>query len=467
MGRLVHDWDFAVNRGAIRLARSTADALGGAYYTLDAERGTGRVILPPGDGGPMNLDFAELRGKSLHDDLLLRDFTINAMALDEAGVLIDPLDGQSDLEALCLRATSEAAFRDDPLRTVRAVRLAGQLSLVIEPQTAAWILRDGGLLRESSKERVRDEFIRLLMLPGAAGLVQQLSDFGLLESILEPVERLHGVAQSWPHRFDVWKHTLHVLDNLEGVVAAAVRAIVPELTLSDAPRHVWADIASACGRVACDVDAHLSTEVSSGRDRMALLKVAVLLHNAGKATTLSRDDDGAIHFYGHGAKGAEAAKDALEQLRLSARGVARVTRIVRAHLRPGQLGREPELTRRAVYRYYRDLGDAGIDVVLLGLADYLATWGPNLRKDHWKRHLDVAKLLLENYFEHYEEAVCPPVLLSGRDVIDELGVDPGPEVGRVLEAIREAQAAREVSTREEALALAREVACSVASSGIE
>ena len=114
-----------------------------------------------------------------------------------------------------------------------------------------------------------------------------------------------------------------------------------------------------------------------------------------------------------------------------------------------------KLTRRAVYRYHRALGDVGVEVVLLSLADHLATWGPNLQEERWTRRLEVARGLLSHYFEKHSETIAPPPLLTGRDVMEELGLGPGPEVGRLLELIREAQAAGEVRTREEALALAR------------
>jgi AcrR family transcriptional regulator len=130
--------------------------------------------------------------------------------------------------------------------------------------------------------------------------------------------------------------------------------------------------------------------------------------------------------------------------------------MVSAHLRPAHLSRA-EVTRRAVYRYFRSLGDVGVDVVVLNLADHLATWGPHLRDERWARRLEVAHTLLCHYFERYDEIVAPPPLLTGRDLMAELGLSAGPDLGKLLEAIREAQAAGEVCTRQEALALARRV----------
>jgi len=458
LGRPVHDWDFAVDRHALRLARAVADALGGAYYTLDAERGTGRVLLTAEDGDQLNLDFAELRGGGLREDLLLRDFTINAMAIDEADQLIDPLGGEWDLACRLIRATGAWSFCDDPLRTLRAVRQAHQFSFTVEPQTQAWMRRDAHRLAASSKERVRDEFIRLIELPGAILALEQLADFGLLRFILPVLEGLGEVPQAWPHRFDVWRHTLFVLDNLEGVLAAATGDESVLLALSDAPDHVWDDVRSTLGRFASGIGAHLAVEVSSGRDQLVLLKLVALLHDAGKLETLSTDVGGGIHFYGHSRAGALLAEEAFEGLRFSAREQARARCIVQGHLRPGQLGREPAVTRRAVYRYYRDLGDAGVDVILLGLADHLATWGPNIQKGRWHRCLEIAEMLLSHYFDHYDQTVSPLPLLTGREVMEELELAPGPQIGEILEAVREAQAAGEAMTRDEALIVARETA---------
>jgi hypothetical protein len=145
----------------------------------------------------------------------------------------------------------------------------------------------------------------------------------------------------------------------------------------------------------------------------------------------------------------------MEALRFGRAEVKCVERVVAAHLRPGHLARvEGPVTRRAIYRFFRATDDAGVDVVLLSLADHVATWGPNLDAARWNRRLEVAELLLSHYFEQHEVAVDPPALISGRDLIEELGLSSGPLLGKLLAEVREAQAAGEVGTREEALALA-------------
>jgi putative nucleotidyltransferase with HDIG domain len=455
LGRPVHDWDFAVERDALGLARSVADALDGAYYPLDEERDTGRVVLTA-RGDVLDLDFAALRGESLEIDLLARDFTVNALAADGAGGVVDVVGGLADIEAERVRAVSDQAFQDDPLRLLRAVRVGANLGFNIEARTADWMRRDVALLAQPSVERVRDEFARLLGVPRAADALQRADEFGLLHYVVPELETLKGVEQSAPHRHDVWRHTLETVDVLDGILAV-VTGQGELFELADVPDVVWGDIARTLGQFAGDVAAHLAVEVSGGRDRALILKLAALLHDVGKPATRSVGEDGGVHFYNHEVVGAKTAAARMEELRFSGGEVERVRTIVGAHLRPAHLARAEEVTRRAVYRFFRATSCGGVDVVLLYLADHLATWGPNLKEQRWGRRLEVAETLLAHWFERYEETVCPATLVTGDDLMVELGLEPGPKIGRLLEAVREAQAAGEVGTRADALALAGQV----------
>lgn len=458
LDRPVHDWDFAVDGNSLALARSVADTLGGAYYPLDAERGTGRVILTDPDGTRLVLDFAALRGPNLDADLSARDFTINALAIDAVGILWDPTGGQADLAARRIRFTGDHVFRDDPLRLLRAIRVAGELGFDVEPNTLLQIRCDSALVAQPSPERVRDELMRLIALREAARVLQRLDELGILPLVLPELAQLKGLTQSPPHRFDVWRHTLVTVDTLQGVVDTLARREVAPSGLADAPGSVWTSLDQVLGRVAGDVGAHLAEPVSGGYARAAVLKLAALLHDIGKSETWQQDEDNRIHFYDHGPAGARLATARMRQLRFGSTTVGRVRKIIAGHLRPAHLARAEKVTRRAVYRYYRALGDAGVDVVLLSLAGHLATWGTELQEELWARRLDVAHALLRHYFEDYSETVDPAPLLTGRDLIEELGLRAGPELGRLLETVREAQAAGEVRTRQEALDLVESTA---------
>ncbi|UCC65393.1 MAG: CCA tRNA nucleotidyltransferase, partial [Anaerolineae bacterium] len=290
-----HDLDFAVPVGGLVLARRLADWLGGAFFPLDVERDTGRVVLTGSDGRRLFLDFARWRGESLETDLADRDFTITAMALDvtqTAGVnLIDPFGGRADLSAGLVRAVSDRSFANDPVRTLRAVRMEAELGLHVEPHTEILLRRAVPSLDRVSRERVRDELVRILGTPGAAAHVRRLDGLGLLLAILPEVVALKGVTQWPPHRPDVYEHTLQVLAALEELFAW----LWPDGAYSPLP----GEVAETLGCLALwrePLQVHLSQQTSSGCVRATLLKLAALLHDVGKPETRSQDENGRIRF---------------------------------------------------------------------------------------------------------------------------------------------------------------------------
>lgn len=454
MGRARHDWDFTVDRDALGLARAVADALGGAFYPLDEERDTGRVILWAG-GRRIELDFAGLRGANLEADLRGRDFTINAMAVGPDGRLVDPTGGLADLQARRLRAVGPEAFDQDPLRMLRAVRLVAELSLRLDAQTAQWIIQRATALSRVSAERVRDELARLLAAPAVAYYLQLADELGLLAQMIPEVDPLKEQRQTYPHRFNVWWHTLMTIEAAENLLRLLTDA--PLLSdYTDAPAQAWKDVRSLLQPLAPMLTAHFRQRLAANRTRRVLFMLTVLCHDVGKPQTVTEDERGRLHFYGHELTGAQLVIRRLRALRFSRAETERAATVIRGHLRPAQLADAPGgVTGRAVYRFFRATGDAGVDVVLLALADHLSIWGPHLQPDRWARRLNAAGALLSYFFEKRSAITGESPLVNGCDLMRELNLAEGPLVGRLLEAVREAQAAGEVRTREEALTLAR------------
>jgi putative nucleotidyltransferase with HDIG domain len=468
MGRPTHDLDLVVEDGAMTLARAIADRFGGAFYPLDEARDIGRAILS--EPQPvLTVDVSRLQGGDLAADLAQRDFTINAMALalnHEPLTLIDPHGGRHDIAGRWVRAVSESAFRDDPIRCLRAVRLAAELEFRVEEQTQAWVRRDASLVSATSPERVQAELVRILDAEGADLHLRHLSQLGLLPLVLPEVADLQGVLQSLPHTLDVFDHTLMAVRQLELVLRAVEGDVVAGLSTAGdssgkpAPsiqKAALTRLATGLGPLREDLHRHLSVSTSADRTRGMLLRWAALLHDVGKPKTRTVENGGRVRFIEHDAVGAALAAQTLRRLRFTAVEARWVESIVRQHMRPSALAREPVLTRRAVYRFFRDAGAAGVDTCLLALADHLATWGQNLDTAHWSDRVDGACRLFDSYFRHGATRVSPRPLVSGTELQEACGLDEGPRIGVLLEAIREAQAAGEVSTRDEALALARKV----------
>jgi len=451
LGRSSHDIDFAVAGDAVKLARRVADRVGGAFVLLDQERCTARVVTKGEDGQRLFIDFAQLQGDDIITDLSRRDFTINAIAVAVADAeslshVIDPYDGRRDVQLGLVRAVSETAFQDDPLRTLRAVRIAADMEASIEQETEELLRRAVHLLVKVSAERVRDELAKILALPGAAQNLHYLDELGLLTAIIPELETLKGVEQSDPHYLDVFEHSLETVGRLEGVLHA-LRGYEGESELS-----LISLLLSPFSR---QFIAHLSQPISGDRSRLMVLKLAALLHDLGKPATKSVDDEGGIHFYGHEGEGAEAVGAVLRRLRFGGNEVSLARTIVANHVRPCLLADQEVVTRRAVYRFFRDTGEAGVDTLFLYLADHLATWGPDLRMARWRRRVEFVASMLADYYERRQKVISPPRLINGHDLMEEFDLEEGPHIGELLEAVREAQVEDEVGTKGEALALVK------------
>lgn len=457
LGLPSHDLDFVLPKDAFRVGRRVANALRAAFYPLDEERETARVIYFDPAGVRQILDFAVQRGPDLESDLRGRDFTINALAVDPRSpqVLLDPLNGAADIRSKILRACSPTAFIDDPLRVVRAVRLAAQFDFHIHSETRLLMRQAVPGLERISPERLRDELFRIFENPKISISIQTLDILGALPYLLPELLSLKEVGQSPPHVSDVWTHTMNVVKKLEEVIRVLAPQHDPEL----AANLMMGWVAMRLGRYRKQISEQLDARFSPERSLRSLLFLAALYHDIAKPQTRQVDENGRVRFFQHEQIGAQLAVERAHHLRLSGMEGSRLKAIIANHLRPILLAQTGELpTRRAIFRFFRDAGEAGVEVCLLSLADVLATYGPGLPQDAWGKQLDTVRALLEAYWEHPEESVSPPALLNGDELMEALGLFPGPQIGALLRAIREAQASDLVHTREQALAFAKSLA---------
>ncbi|MBC8332477.1 MAG: CCA tRNA nucleotidyltransferase [Anaerolineae bacterium] len=456
LGRTSHDYDFAMPGDALRVARALANAINGAYYPLDAERGTARIIYTGEDGKRVIIDFASLRGNTLEEDLAARDFTINALALDlrQPDALLDPLGGAADLHAKILRACSNTSLQADPLRVLRAIRLAASYDLRIDTDTRQQIRAVIPMLAQVSPERTRDELFRIFETPRLATSIRALDILGALDVVLPEMASLKNLAQSSPHTLDAWQHTLetarqmgrllHVLGPTHDDIASG------NLLLGLAVMRL--------GRYRQQITDYVQQELIVGRSVLGLLFAAALYHDIGKPQSQQAEEGGRIRFLEHERIGSEMVVERVNKLHFGNAEINWVQTVVQQHMRPtwlaNQLKSEQMLSRRAVYRFFRATGETGPAIVLLSLADLLATYGPGIPPKRWRRQLDVGRALLEAWWEHFAEQVAPPALLNGHDLMTEFELEPGPIIGETLDAIKEAQVVGDVTNRENALKFA-------------
>lgn len=459
LGRAGHDLDFVVPANAIRLAFQVADALGVPAYVLDRERDTGRVILPQAHS---SLDFARFRGSDLAADLHDRDFTINALALPATATtiagLIDRHNGQADLAAGVVRIIHERSLLDDPVRCLRAVRLAHSLGFSLAPETETAVRAAAPHLNHISTERIRDELLKLLATAVPHRALADLAKLGVLAEILPDIVALTTVEQSTPHHEPVLAHTLSVLHWLtlvEDAVEFESQSTPREKSKNFAPSAFFA-VKKVLEPYAEQIQVQWQAKVDGGVNGRLLLRLGALFHDIGKAQTQTIEPDGRIRFLGHEKAGADLTGQVLRRFSMSNEAIAHVKKIVAGHMRPLYLaGSGGNLSRRAVYRYFRDTAVAGVNIALLSLADHLATYNGTGPDERWQTLLQVVGELCFHYFKQHEETVMPPPLVDGRTLMQALALSPGPEVGRLLRLIQEAQAAGELKTAETAIEFAR------------
>lgn len=456
LGRPISDLDITIPGDGSALARRLADSLGADYYTLDGERGIGRALLRREGGERLVVDIARFRGRDLGADLGSRDFTINALAVDVRApeVVIDLHGGLTDLEAGLIRAVSEDAIRSDPIRALRAVRQAAQLGFAVDSETEALIRHDGGALVEVSAERICEELSKLLVCASAAPFLPDLDRLGLLAVILPELDPLRDLEQPSPHRYPALKHSLETVGALE-VLLCSIGYVPPGWSTADTPETTCELDLGNLPDHAQKIGQHLDAVMSDARPRVVTLKMAALLHDIGKPSARTVDEDGRIRFLGHEQIGSRIASDTLHRLRFSGAEARMVRVVVGNHMRPVTLASQNHVSARAVYRFFRDTGEAGVDVLLLALSDHLATCGFEETGGGWQRWVTLVTQMLAYYWDQEAEQTKAPLLVDGRDLLGGFGLEPGPQIGRLLEAVREAQAIGEVRTRSEAIELVR------------
>ncbi len=445
LGRPLKDVDLAC-RDAETVALGLARSLDASFVPL------GRDHYPPSfrvasrdadqhgtEPGHSFLDVTEIHGRDIVEDLGRRDFTVNAMALalrDLSSVtnpgpsLIDPYGGLGDLRRGLIRQTGPRTIADDPARILRGFRLRAQLGWTIDPATLGEIEKQAPVLAKVPAERLTSELRLILECPGGGRLLAEMDRAGVLAVLFPEVRDIRGCGQNHFHHLDVFDHSLAALEQCE-ILLADLNAVFGELEEPIlAALEGW---------------------------RLPLLKLAVLLHDIGKPGTKAhrstRENTERITFYGHDALGATMAESIAARLRLSAAQRKYLAGLIRHHLHVGVLLR-PEAKLKARLRWMRRLGPDLIPAVLLCLADIRATLGPaSSLSDHQAQETRGVALIRE-YLEQTRTTFSAPPLINGHDLLA-LGLPPGPALGRTLKQLQEAQDAGEVTTKKEAVMLAK------------
>jgi poly(A) polymerase len=447
--RHIHDLDIA-SFEAEKLSKNLARRLKAKLIVLDDVNIVFRLILNPSYKITRQIDIAKIQGRAIEEDLLRRDFTINAMALSARdGVIIDPREGLKDIFRKLLHCESKKILRADPLRILRAFRIAAQLDFKIEDKTLRLIAQTKNLVGKPAGERIQGELMALLEIPSSSVWLKLMDQAGVLTSLFKELEPSRTTAVEYYGNGGVLKHSLETASRADFLLRHLSRVFPEQGNL---------------------IIQRLNATGSFPTQR-ATIVLAALLHDVSKPET-ARLVKGRLHFFGHDSLGAAKTAKMLEKLRFSRERILTVKTAILHHLRPGYLAEAPAVTDKAVYRFFRDVKDQALPVLLASWADHASYLpekslirllplasrqiGEDLRKirpvkfQKTIRHLQTVSLLMRRFFDS-EKKVVPKPLINGNDVMKALKIPPGPKIGEILEKIREAQATGKIKTKDAAL----------------
>lgn len=431
LGRNLGDVDLVLEGDYEAGLAALAETLGRESFRLGDRFRTDRFALPFG-----TVDAAPMQGGSREADLLRRDFTINAVALDLDCVgaeladtdLMDPARGLEDLAAKRIVAISEHNLLDDPLRIIRAFRFMVQLGFRIEETTHRLVEIHAEKLTLAAPERIREELMLMLRCEGAAKGLKAMDAAGVLSALFPEIEQMRGFAQNEYHHLPVLEHSLESVRELEHILATG------EGLADDIRERVMNEMRDI---------------VSPPATRSALLKLALLFHDIGKPQTAQKQEDGKLTFYGHQSAGREIASRAFGRLRLSNLERELLETLIEEHLRIGFYCNDLPVSNKLIYRYCRKLGDATAMSCLHALADARATRGEAVTEQFVAEHEEVANAILWHLYVGKDVAE-PTALLTGAQIMEITGLPEGPRIGELKEALLEAQVEGLVRTRVDA-----------------
>ena len=377
-------------------------------------------------------DISPVYGASIEDDLLQRDFTINAMAYDLfAKEIVDPLGGRQDLRQKKIRLVSNQIFQKDPIRLLRAFRMGACLNFKIESRTARSVADDAALILEAAGERIRTELFKMLEAPKSHHYLRQMTDTGLLLFIFPELRMLKGCLQNRYHRYDVFEHSIEAYCQLETI-------------LSDLSR-----LFPATGRqIIQNIDPH----------KTLLLTWAILLHDIGKPEVKSVDRKGHVHFFGHAQKSADLTKQISTRLKFSSRERNFLDFIIRNHLRPLSLflaHQNNTLTPKGLTRFFMKCGNDIPYLLLHTVADFKAKQVQNRKQN--EEFISFLRVLFDHFLTGFQLRSQTPPLITGYDLINEFGLTPSPLFKKILKRVEEARLSNTINSKPEAFKLVREL----------
>ena len=422
LGRKNYDKDIIViDEDAKNFAQRFAQKHSATCVTLDEVNNIYRVCMPD----KINyIDITNPINNSLEDDIKRRDLTINAVAINlHSGEYLDIVGGVEDIKNRIIRAISEENFVDDPLRILRAYRFASTLGFEIEYGTKDIIERHLDIVLNPAVERRNVEILKLFGGKYADKILLDMDKIGLVEKLFTTMTDVKKVPSNTHHHLDLFHHSVETVKQIQIIYEKSSK----------------------------EVQEHLSRIDFGGDTRLAHLKFAGFLHDIGKYSTWTIEDDGRHRFIRHDEVGADMAKKLLKQNKFSKKQIEYISFIIRHHIYPSSVISAPEINDKIYMRYIRKAEENAIDLITIAKADRLSAQGVAITQEMTEANINALDKLQEFYIKIKPTLKPVPKLLDGEEIMRLLDIKPSKELGLIIKELHQAQLDGVVNTKEDAI----------------
>ena len=423
MGKSFVDRDIAI-KNAENFAHKLAEKFNATFIVLDPEYKIYRLVL---EDKVNYLDISEIQGgenATIEEDLARRDFAMNAIAINLANSeIIDPFEGQKDIKNKTIRHIKDSNFEEDPLRILRTFRFAATTGFELSEETKVCINKYKHLLFAPAQERINYELMKLFGGKYTAKTLLLMDEFGILEENFPQVKEMKKVPPNTHHHLDLFHHVVETVRNIEELYSNAT------------------DIEKA----------HLDSTDFGGFPRINHLKLAGFLHDIGKFSTWTIEESGRHRFIKHDDVGAKMCVPFLREKKFSKKQIEYISSMIKNHIYPSNVICAPDLSEKVIMRYLRKMEVNVIDNIYLAKADRLSARGEAITEDIVKENLDGLDKLLNFYLEKRDTMKPLPKLLDGIEIMEIKGIKQSPELGNIINALKEAQLNGDIITKEDAI----------------
>ena len=423
-GKEYTDRDLIVaDEDAKTFSQRLAEFLDGVFISLDEENKIYRVVLKD----KINyLDITNPVGGSLERDILRRDLTINAVAINirtgEIPQICTPYI--QDIRNGIIKGVAEQNFIDDPLRMLRVFRFYSVTGFNIDESLLNFISENKKLIEQPAKERVEYELMKLFSGEYCHLSLLKMDECGFLELLFPFVNELKKVPSNQHHHLDLFHHSIETVRQIGFIY----------------------------NNSSADVKAHMDKVDFGGFSRLAHLRLAAFMHDIGKFSTWTIEEDTGKHrFIKHDDVGAKMSAPFLKNLCFSNKQIEYISYIIKKHMYPSAIVSAPDLNEKIMMRYIRHSEDNSIDNILIAKADRLSARGEAVSDEMVAENISSLDKLL-NYYLSVKDTLKPlPKLLDGNEVMDILNIPPSKELGEIMAALKEAQMSGDVLTKNDAI----------------